>query len=287
MDFMFQGTSVQSNRIIYTASPFAKANLLYLQEAGELRALKPHVNSRSGLRSYLFFLVTAGSGKLVYEGQTWPLAAGDCAFIDCRKAYAQSSSEDDMWSLKWIHFHGASMSGIYEKYVQRGGGPVIAGGEDTSAFSGLLTELLALAGSEDYIRDMRINEKITCLLTRIMAQSWHPENRSKSPWKKQSLQYVKSYLEEHYREHITLDQLAGRFYINKFYLARTFREQFGVTILGYLDQLRITRAKRLLRFSDLTVEAVGREVGIPEPGYFSRVFKKVEGVSPGEYRRMW
>ena len=35
------------------------------------------------------------------------------------------------------------------------------------------------------------------------------------------------------------------------------------------------------------LEAVGREVGIPEPGYFSRVFKKVEGVAPGEYRRMW
>ena len=84
-----------------------------------------------------------------------------------------------------------------------------------------------------------------------------------------------------------MDQLAGQFYINKFYLSRTFREQFGVTVLGYLDQLRVTCAKRLLRFSDLTVEAVGREVGIPEPGYFSRVFKKVEGVAPGEYRRMW
>ena len=104
MDFMFQGTSVQSNRIIYTASPFAKANLLYLQEAGELRALKPHVNSRTGLRSFLFFLVTAGSGKLVYEERSYPLLPGDCAFIDCRKSYAQSSSEDDLWSLKWIHF---------------------------------------------------------------------------------------------------------------------------------------------------------------------------------------
>ena len=59
------------------------------------------------------------------------------------------------------------------------------------------------------------------------------------------------------------------------------------TDMADLDQLRVTRAKRLLRFSDLTVEAVGREVGIPEPGYFSRVFKKVEGVAPGEYRRMW
>ena len=285
MDFMFQGTSVQSNRIIYTASPFAKANLLYLQEAGELRALKPHVNSRTGLRSFLFFLVTAGSGKLVYEERSYPLLPGDCAFIDCRKSYAQSSSEDDLWSLKWIHFYGSSMGGIYEKYVQRGGGPVITGA-DAAFFSDLLTELLALAGSEDYIRDMRINEKITCLLTCVMAQSWHPENRSQSPSKKQSLQYVKSYLEEHYQERITLDRLAGQFYVNKFYLARTFKEQFGVTILGHLDQVRVTHAKRLLRFSNMTVEAVGREIGIPEPGYFSRVFRKVEGVAPGEYRRM-
>lgn len=286
MDTMFQGTSVRANRIIYTASAFAKANLLYLQEAGELHALKPHTSSRTGLRSFLFFLVEEGSGSLLYQNRAYPLAQGDCAFIDCRKSYAQSSSEDDLWSLRWIHFYGSSMGGIYEKYVQRGGGPVIPAG-NTAPFSELLAQLLSLAGSEDYIRDMRINEKITCLLTSLMAQSWHPENRSPLSSKKQSLQYVKSYLEEHYQEHITLDHLAGQFYINKFYLARTFREQFGITILGHLDQIRVTRAKQLLRFSDLTVEAVGREVGIPEPGYFGRVFKKVEGLAPGEYRRMW
>lgn len=98
---------------------------------------------------------------------------------------------------------------------------------------------------------------------------------------------MKAYLEEHYREQITLDMVAGQFYLNKFYLARSFKEQFGTTVLGYLNQIRITHAKQLLRFSGLTAETIGREVGIPEPGYFSRVFKKVEGVSPGEYRRMW
>ena len=52
MDFMFQGTSVQSNRIIYTASPFAKANLLYLQEAGELRAVRPILTAPRGGPAY-------------------------------------------------------------------------------------------------------------------------------------------------------------------------------------------------------------------------------------------
>ncbi len=286
MESLFQGISVQSNRIIYTPSAFARANLLHLQEAGELKALKPHTSSRENLFSFLFFLVTDGAGSLLYDGQSHCLQAGDCVFIDCRKPYAQGSSEENLWSLKWAHFYGSSMNGIYEKYVERGGRPAFTP-QEPALFDSLLDCLLAIAGTEDYIRDMRINEKLTGLLTLLMAESWHPEAGSHIGGKKKSLQYVKTYLEEHYREKITLDRLAGQFYLNKFYLARTFKEQFGATVLGYLEQVRITRAKQLLRFSDLTAEAVGQEVGIGEPGYFCRVFKKVEGISPGEYRRMW
>ena len=64
MDSLFQGNSVKSKRIIYTPSNFAKTNLLHLQEVGELTAIKPHVNSREGLNSFLFFVVTDGKGKL-------------------------------------------------------------------------------------------------------------------------------------------------------------------------------------------------------------------------------
>jgi len=78
MESLFQGISVQSNRIIYTPSAFARANLLHLQEAGELKALKPHTSSRENLFSFLFFLVTDGAGSLLYDGQSHCLQAGDC-----------------------------------------------------------------------------------------------------------------------------------------------------------------------------------------------------------------
>jgi AraC-like DNA-binding protein len=238
------------------------------------------------MNSFLFFIVTNGSGMLFYDEQEYTLHSGDCVFIDCRKSYSQRSSQDDLWSLKWVHFYGFNMNGIYEKYIERGGQPVFTP-KNNLPFSKLLTDLLMLAGSEDYIRDMKINEKITSLLTLIMAESWHPENNTRIGLKKQSLHHVKAYLEEHYKERITLDFLAEHFYINKFYLTRTFKEQFGITVLSYLEQVRITHAKQLLRFSDLSIEAIGREVGIDDSAYFNRVFKKVEGAAPGEYRRMW
>ena len=86
---------------------------------------------------------------------------------------------------------------------------------------------------------------------------------------------------------ITLEQLAEAFYINKFYLTRCFKEQFGMSVNQYLLQVRITHAKQLLRFTDLAIEKVGHECGMSDANYFSRMFKKVEGISPGEFRRRW
>lgn len=285
MDPLFQGTLVNAKRIIYTPSNFARTNLLHLQETGELQALKPHTSSRKDLLSYLFLVVLEGSGSLTYDGAAYSLSPGDCAFVDCRKSYSHQSSQD-LWTLKWVHFYGPNMTGIYEKYVERGGRPVFRP-EDARPFSELLDQLYQIAGSPDYIRDMHIFEKITSLLAFLMAESWHPEHNMHIGSKRQSIQHVKDYLDQHYTEKITLDELAGKFFINKFYLTRIFRDEFGTSINSYLAQVRVTHAKQLLRFSDLTVEQIGRRCGIDEPAYFARVFKKVEGVAPGEYRRMW
>ena len=96
---------------------------------------------------------------------------------------------------------------------------------------------------------------------------------------------VKSFLDEHYKEKLSLESVASHFFIDKHYLARLFKEQYGVTLVTYLQQVRITHAKRMLRFTDKSIEEIGLECGIGELNYFSRVFKKLEGVSPSEFRR--
>ena len=134
---------------------------------------------------------------------------------------------------------------------------------------------------------MQIYGGLVELLTLLMRESWHPGTVRIASGKKQNLQEIKDYLDTHYREKITLDDLAERFYINKFYLTRVFKEQFGLPVTSYLVQLRITRAKRLLRFTDRTIESIAQDCGLNDANYFSRLFKKIEGTSPGEYRRQW
>lgn len=278
--------SVQSKRILYTASAFAKTNLLYLQEAGTLTALAPHTSKREGLFSCLCFVVLKGSGYLVYDGKTHLLGTGDVVFIDCRESYAHCTADGDLWSLRWCHFYGANAQAIYAKYCERGGEPVIRP-SDSKPYIELLMELYEIAGSDDYIRDMRINEKLGSLLTYLMSESWHPGKRQEGHTKKRDVKQIKAYLDENYREKLTLETVAETFFINKHYLARLFKEEYGVTLTSYLQTVRITHAKRLLRFTDKKIEEIGMECGVGELTYFSRVFKKVEGMSPSEFRDMW
>ena len=281
---LFHGDLVESRRIIYTPSDFAKTSLLHLQEIGSLQAQKPHISRRENLISYLFFIVSSGTGALVYNGQRHVLASGDCVFIDCSRSYSHETS-DDLWGLKWIHFYGSNLNSIYAKYLERGGQPCFHPG-NLHGFDQLWNDLYQIASSSDYIRDMRIYEKLSSLLTLLMEKSWH-KNSSQVSSTKQNLIAVQEYLDENYSKKITLEELADKFFINKFYLTRVFKQQFGLSVNNYLLQIRITHAKYLLRFTLQSVESIGLECGMGELYYFSRTLKKVEGISPSEYRRMW
>ena len=279
--------SVDSQRILYTPSSFARESLMHLQEVGTLRALQPHTSRREDLDSFLCFLVEEGAGQLTWAGETFPLEQGDVVFIDCRRGYAHATGlpGKPLWRLKWCHFHGPTMASVYEKYRQRGGAPVIRGA-DRDRYSHLLDTLYSTAASNDYIRDMRINEKLCQMLTLLMESSWSREGRVQDP-RKMDIRRIKAYLDDRFREKITLESVAAHFYVDKHYLARRFKAEYGTTVTQYIHRLRVTRAKWMLRFTDMTVEQIGLECGAGELTYFSRLFKKLEGISPSEYRSRW
>ncbi len=284
---LFHGDIIEGRRILYTASSFAKVSLIYLQEIGYLKARKPHVSSRTHLPSYLFFIVLSGSGTLNYQDKNYNLAVGDCVFIDCTRPYSHTTS-DNLWQIAWIHFNGPTMPSIYAKYEERGGLPVFCPKhkESTDMFYTALENIYETADSSDYIRDMKINDGLAKILSLIMAESWQPDMQRKDT-KKQNIIQIKNYLDEHFMESIPLSTLAEMIYINKFYLVKTFKQQFGLTISQYIQQKRITRAKHLLRFTNNSIESIGAECGMEQPHYFSRTFKKIEGISPSQYRDMW
>ena len=106
-----------SLRAIVTPSAFARQNLFYVQEAGHIRLLKSHAGlQRSSLDSYLIVQVAAGSGVLHYGGRDYPLGAGQCFWVDCRRPHGYRSAPHDPWELRWVHFNGRSAPGFYQLF---------------------------------------------------------------------------------------------------------------------------------------------------------------------------
>lgn len=290
---MNNSTIVNSNRIIYTASTFAKSNLIHLQEIGTSTAKKPHTNKRNKLNSYLFMIVENGEGIICQNNKTYFLKKGDCAFLSCSKGYSHSTSNDNLWTIRWIHIWGSNLDGIYNKYLERGGN-VIFSPSNLDIYNSIWQNVYTTAASADYIKDMRIYEELVKLLTEIMSISWNTNNNN-SPHAlsfKRDINDIKSYIDIHcldsdYTETLSLNALSSKFFINKYYLIKLFKQYYGATICSYILNKKITHAKYLLRFSNKSISEISEDCGISDSNYFSRMFKKIEGISPCKYREEW
>ncbi len=103
------------------------------------------------------------------------------------------------------------------------------------------------------------------------------EARQSSPL----IESVLHYIAEHYREEISLDELAERFYVSKYHLSHLFRQTVGVSVYRYVLLKRLQHARQLLSEGESPGSA-GRASGFPEYSGFYRAFRQVYGTSPGE-----
>ncbi|WP_148412254.1 AraC family transcriptional regulator [Murimonas intestini] len=99
------------------------------------------------------------------------------------------------------------------------------------------------------------------------------------------LQPVLDYIHEHYLEQLELDELARVAMMNKSYLCSCFKNTLHMRIFEYIDQLRINRACMLLSTTSESITDIAMLTGFNSVSYFNRIFKKVRGISPGNYRK--
>jgi len=93
------------------------------------------------------------------------------------------------------------------------------------------------------------------------------------------------YIDKHYHETMTLEQISEKFNISLSHLCRQFKRITGTPFTEYVTRKRIDRACVLLRETQLSIAQIGEQVGYPDYFYFNKVFKKVRGISPSVYRR--
>ena len=96
---------------------------------------------------------------------------------------------------------------------------------------------------------------------------------------------VRRYIDLHFKEALTLEQLAEEGHMNKFYLSHAFKREYGVSPINYMISRRIEESKYLLAETDLSLSQIAQLLGFSSLSYFSQVFHRTQSVSPKEYRQ--
>ena len=96
---------------------------------------------------------------------------------------------------------------------------------------------------------------------------------------------IKQFIEQNDSRALTMDEIANALHFSKSYIARIFQETYSTTPLKYHTTLRIQKAKRMIRFTNLSLSRIAMSVGFDSLQDFSRVFKKLDGLPPSFYRK--
>ena len=96
---------------------------------------------------------------------------------------------------------------------------------------------------------------------------------------------IRKYIDDHFKENITLDQLADLTHVSKYYMVHSFTQEYGISPINYLISRRIEEAKLLLKSDDYALSYISHVLGFSSPSYFSQTFKKNTGMSPNEFRK--
>ncbi len=98
-----------------------------------------------------------------------------------------------------------------------------------------------------------------------------------------AVRLIQDYLEEHYTENVSLEEISNLTHLRSYHLIRSFRAEVGLPPHAYLEQVRVNRAKALLR-AGMPIIEVALTIGFIDQSHFTRHFKKMMGVTPGQYQ---
>lgn len=271
------------NCITKIPSPAARRAFFYMQECGHLKAGLGHHTAKQTRQSFLFAVVLDGKGALEYDRQHRELETGDCFFIDCRSPYSYQSDQDAPWELVWVYFNGCTTEEYYKLF--RAQLPFVFHPLSTMKFVSQIQEILRINAESYADTEVLTSELLVSLLTMLLTVNSIAEETDTVLQSK--LKTILSYIDANFTAELRLDELANRFDISKYYLTREFKQAYGETIFQHIIGLRINYAKRLLRFTDKSVEEISALCGFNDQSYFSKQFKKAENITCLAFRRRW
>jgi len=233
--------------------------------------------------SKLYFPVS-GEMEIEIDGKIYKGKPGELYLIPEGLKHSFRLTKKQKLKKYWFHFSlfPVDLKNAFETYNI----PFCIKVEDTEKTEDCFKEVTSLAEENTFTSKIRLYGKIFELLSLYFE---HAEKNGVQVKLTDEimppLTFVAQYMTDNMQKDITLEELATLTNLHPNYLIRSFKKQFGVTPMRYLNDLRLEKIVSLLCGSDLSLKEIMKQTGFTEPAYFSGFFKQKTGYSPREFRK--
>ena len=256
-------------------------NRLYLTAVGFYPRASFHDRERKiGCPQYIMLYCVEGNGTIRVGTQQFQLSPNHYFIIPRDAPHHYQSSRSDPWSIYWVHFEGINSDSLYKRHLCNEPAKVCPIPYDESRIS-LFDQFFDMLEKSF---DTRSLEAVNFMLAQFLSSFIYHEEMFPSYYGSdhisESIAFMKSNLQGNY----SLRDFAFQQNISVSHYADLFKRKTGRSPIQYYNQLKIHKSCQYLYFTDMSIKEICVELGIDDPYYFSRLFKKMMGLSPTKYR---
>ncbi|GHO68151.1 transcriptional regulator [Ktedonobacter sp. SOSP1-52] len=283
--FEAQKLIVLPEAFLEDASPHSLLKPLYVTDIGFFPHARYHYRERSnGCDEHIFIYCAEGEGWVILErGKKQRIPKGRLLVIPAKTPHIYGASEDDPWSIYWFHLKGEAVVNFVQQFDMLNATLHVPSTQATKIIN-LFEECYSILQYKGYsLRHyLYVSQALHYLLG--MCILLHGEAQEDDN-KKEVIERAIQYMLEQIQSSLTLDDLAHHVNLSKPHFIHMFKQVTGYSPIDYYLRLKMQRSCLYLDMTNASIKEVSKSVGIHDPYYFSRVFRKVIGQSPSDYRR--
>jgi len=232
---------------------------------------------------YELYYLLAGERDFFIRDRTFRVKSGSFVFVDKDELHRTVDTGIPDHERVVINFAEPVLAGIP---LQGCSGVTVLPPMQQYRGEALALELIDEAKKSTVGRDAMLEALLRQLLLMVFrAQAEAPDSGGLPSPLHRTMSEVAAYVGTHFREELSLKRVAERFYFSPYYLSRKFRQCTGFGFAEYVQHVRIREAQRLLRETSLKMIEVSEQAGIGPVAHFHKLFKRMNGCSPLQYRK--
>lgn len=273
-----------SRHIFYTPLESTLQKPFYIYECGYYNCGSHFTMEQKERDEYMIIATVSGVGILVCDGYTSRMPAGSVVLINARRRVQCYTTGPRNWKMYWCRLNGG-MIREYEEYLNDRDETVLEC-QDTETIEQIMKELCSHAESLSVSSDFAISNDISRMLTFMTAQKKARLRRGIKPRQVEIIDTCTRYMEEHYQEKISLEEISEKLEVSKYYLIRIYKDINKTTPYEYLTIYRVNQAKKMIREKAGSIEDISSKCGFLNANTFIRAFKKYVGMTPTSFKRL-